>query len=38
MTGTTFTIIHSGLFVMRELASRKLSTTCKRFNASLLRC
>ena len=36
ITASTFTIIHSGL--LTSLLSRKASTTCKRFNASFLRC
>ena len=38
ITGITFITIHSGRLSPRSLASRKASTTCKRFKASVLRC
>ena len=38
ITGITFIIIHSGLFSRFFCDSRKASTTCRRFSASVLRC
>ena len=38
ITGIYCITIHSGRFVILEFASRKASTTLRRFNASALRC
>ena len=38
ITGITFKIIHSGRFSLFRFASRKDSTTCNLFNASVFLC